>query len=327
MWMPGARVRLKSLAQLCNRLSISLDAGLDIRKVWRSESENCPSPRLRRECSVIRDRVEQGDSLTDAIKATDQFFPPLFIELVEVGEETANLPQTFSVLNRYYLDRVKSRRTFLGDISGTLVQFAAAICVVGVLLAYFGSSFAFWLFFSIVVGSVLALIVLIRAFARRAAWTEPIARFVYKAPYLRSIVRLMSLTRLARSMQLTFATGIDLRRAIEISFRSSMHPKYRRQTRPVLKLIDQGYTIGQAMQQTGVFPVDFVSMVDVGEQAGQLPETMERVANNYQDRANDYIKPFLVILKYMVWLPVAILIATMVFMGYAGYIQMIRQNL
>jgi len=87
------RIRLKSLAQLCYRLATATGAGIEDRKVWQSEAQR-GSRSQQRKISQISAGLAAGRSIPDALRTTGNFFPPLFRQMVEVGEIGGRLDQT-----------------------------------------------------------------------------------------------------------------------------------------------------------------------------------------------------------------------------------------
>ena len=86
------RITLKPLASLCRRLGTSLEAGIDIRTVLSREAQRAHGP-LSRRLLTVSDAIDQGHSLAGAFALTDDFFPPLFHEMIGLGEETGHLEE------------------------------------------------------------------------------------------------------------------------------------------------------------------------------------------------------------------------------------------
>src|SRR4051812_7186063 len=98
--MPS-RLPLPDLVDLCRALRHNLGAGLPLVKVMRQQSER-GRPGVRRVAARLSERLQTGSSLSDALDAEGNAFPPLFVALVKVGEETGHLPDIFGELEQYY---------------------------------------------------------------------------------------------------------------------------------------------------------------------------------------------------------------------------------
>ena len=95
------RIATKPLTEFLRRLGISLEAGIEIRKILASEAKRS-APALRQRVESISAAVDQGLSLTEAINNTGEYFPILVRELIHVGEQTGHLPEVLKQLVTHY---------------------------------------------------------------------------------------------------------------------------------------------------------------------------------------------------------------------------------
>ena len=91
------RLPLSSLITLCHTLRHNLAAGLTLRRVFRQQAEKGPQP-VRPIASRISDKLEKGSDLESAVQAEEAYFPPLFISMATIGEESGALPEVFTEL-------------------------------------------------------------------------------------------------------------------------------------------------------------------------------------------------------------------------------------
>ena len=132
------RIGLRELAALCRRMGLSLETGLDIRRVLSREASGRASRALARRLEQISIDLGRGRTLTDSLADTGQFFPPLVHEMVSVGEETGQVAEVLKRLAEHYESQLKLRRVFLAAITWPLTQLTAAICIVGFLIWILG---------------------------------------------------------------------------------------------------------------------------------------------------------------------------------------------
>ena len=102
---------------LCRRLSTVLGAGIDLRTTWQRESERATGHVARDHFAAIREDVARGESLADALAARGAYFPAIFREMVDVGEQTGHLSEVFAQLADHYEGQDRMRRTFLAAIT------------------------------------------------------------------------------------------------------------------------------------------------------------------------------------------------------------------
>jgi len=338
------RISTRELAQLCHRLAIEIEAGIDARKIWTKETERAKG-HAQRQFAFISKAINRGESLRDALKGTGEFFPVLFREMVAVGEHTGRLDAIFAQLAEHYQQRLKLRRQFLAAITWPMVELAAAVGVIGFLIwilgviremnqnqgnfdplglgLYGNRGLAIYLAF---VGIVVAIVWLtIHAIGRGLAWTRPIQLAVMKIPMLGKTLETLALARLAWSLDLTIRSGMEIRRALRLSLASTNNAKYTDQINIVDVEIERGNSIHEAFIEAGCFPVDFLDAIAVGEQSGKLDDSMAVLSRQYQEQARFALKTLNTVAAFLVWLIIAAIIITMIFRLAFSYIGAINQ--
>lgn len=337
----GRTLRAGELAQLCRRLATMLEAGVDIRRTWAREAERPNSPWLRQQFERIRQAVADGSSLCDALRQTDGLFPRVFLELVDVGEKTGRLPETFKQLALFYEEQVCRARSFRSLLAGPIIELVIALVVIGLLIWILGiigdpynpviDPLGFGvvgtpglIIYLILVGSVLAGIVFVLSAARRGlAWARPIQRLVIRIPAVGPAIETLLLSRIAWTMHMTFASGMDVREAMRLVLRSTHFARYTDRLDGVLEAIGRGESVHDALSATGVFPGYFLDAVHTGEQAGRLPETMEHLSGQLNDQATAALKTLTTVAGWMVWVLIAGVLVFFIFRLAFGYIGML----
>ena len=238
------RMSAKPLAFLCRRLATALMAGIDVRTVWAREAQHARGRAARQHLAAISRAVNQGESLAAALAATGDFFPLLFREMAEVGEQSGHLGEVFAQLAEHYENQVHLRRNFLAAIAWPMLQLAIALAVVGFLIWITGiigqmtGTTVDILGFGLVGNRGLAIYV---ALGGRRGWRasgrypggkpgtdldSAHPRGVLRLPVLGPALQTLALARLAWSMHLTMNAGMELRRALRLSLRSTRNVRY-----------------------------------------------------------------------------------------------------
>ena len=225
------RMSLKQLAAFSQRASMCLLAGISERTVCEREVKTAQGFATRRHLATVSETVNQGGTLSEGLAATGDFFPPLFREMVYVGEQSGHLGEVLKQLSHHYQNRVTSRRNFLAAITWPAIELFLAIAVVGLLIWILGiingpnprqpidplglgligtDGLVRYTAFVAVVAILLAFV--IRAVARGMLWTRPLQRFVLRIPKIGTALQNVALARLAWVMSLTMNTSMELRR-------------------------------------------------------------------------------------------------------------------
>ena len=115
----------------------------------------------------------------------------------------------------------------------------------------------------------------------------PLQRFMLRIPTIGTALQTVALARLAWVMSQTMNTSMDLRRSLKLSLQSTRNAWYIDRIEAIDAQIAAGNSIYEAFSAAGGFPPDFLESIHVGEQSGNLVESMGQVSNVYQEQARE----------------------------------------
>lgn len=350
------RLSTRNLAALCRRIGASLEAGLDIRKVLSGEATRARSAVFRGRMTIISEAINQGQSVRQAFGQTDDYFPTLFLELVEVGDRSGHLGGALLQLADHYEYQLKLTRNFLASIAWPLIELTVAILVVGLMigmLGWFGGveTHPGWyggdeprpgpdeiefnpfglagtlgvIIYFLGVGIVIVVLAALGyALRRGVAWTRPIQRLIMITPVLGSALESLAMARMTWAMYLTFNSGMDTRRAVALSLRTTQNSRYTDQMKAIDAELVNGSSLSESFSTSNVFPSNYMDALYVGEQSGNLVESMERISRQFRERAEAAMKVLGVIGFFAVFGLVAAIMIFMIFSIALSYIGMIN---
>jgi type IV pilus assembly protein PilC len=339
----SSRISTKQLEGLCRRLSMSLEAGVDLRTAIARETERAAGLIARRRLGAVSDAIHQGASFSEALKFTDVYFPDLFHAVVHVGEETGRLGESLGELADHYEGQLRLRRRFLGAIAWPMIELAFAVLVIGFLiwvLGVIGQStgrpmdiLGFGLvgnrglaIYATVVGTVaIGIFSIVQAIQRGVGWVKPVQRFVLKLPGVGKPLETIALARLTWALNLTFNSGMNVRRALRLSLQSTRNAHFTDQIKPIDKSVEAGSSLFEAFSGTGAFPSDFLDSLNAAEESGKLVESMGRLSRQYQDQAQAAIQVLTTLAGFAVWGLIAALIIFAIFRVFSFYVGMINE--
>jgi type II secretory pathway component PulF len=341
-YMFSSQISLRTLVGLCRRLSTASEAGIDIRTVLAREVERAHGP-LRRHLLSISFAIDQGNSLSEALLATGDFFPALFREMIALGEETGHVDAVLAQLAEHYQNQVNMRRMFLAAIAWPMVQLILAVLLIGFLIWVMGmlreatrnpdlDILGFGLvgdrglaIYAAFVAAVVAVFwITLSAIKRGLVWTRPIQRLLLRLPVIGAPLRTFALARLAWAMHVTMGGGMDVHRALRLSLRSTQNAYYIDQIGPINAAIASGNSIYEAFSAMGGYPAEFLDTLAVSEQSGRIVESLGHLARQYQDRARAAMAAMTLIGGWLVWMGIAAIIITLIFRLFSFYLNMIN---
>ena len=340
------RISTKNLIALCRRAGTALEAGLDARTVWDGEAKRATGFIARGKFRAISDAVNSGSSMRDALEPVADYFPPLFVELVHVGDQTGHLDDALKQLANHYDYLRKLGQGFLVAMIWPLIELGIAIVAIGVLIWIMGmlpkgadgkpidilgfgmignSGLALYVTFWVVVG--IACWVLFEAMRRGLIWVRPLQHLMLNVPVVGTALKSLALARLSWSLQLTMNSGMDTRRAVALALRASQNARFTGGAKSVDAVLAEGDSLYSAFHQTGAYPRDFLDTLQVGEQSGTIVESMERLSGQYRDKAKLAMAALGVFAFFASFGLIAAFIILMIFQLFGFYIRTINEAL
>ena len=331
---------LTSLIDTCRVLRHNLSAGLSLVDVFRQLARKGPL-RVRPIAERIRQQVERGESLEDALQPDRAAFPPLFMAMAVVGEQSGNLPEVFGELERYFVLQLQLKRQFWGQIAWPLFQLIAGIFVIagmiwligilspvtsqpwdplGLGLTGTGGAIAFLcICFGTLAAIVLGYMVLTRTLKQKAA----VDAFLLRIPVIGPCLMALALTRFCLALRLTTETGMSITRAMRLTLRATSNAAFEARSNVVEDGLKHGDDLTVALTSAGLFPQQFLHIVAVAEEAGRLSEVMKHQAEHYQEESSRRLTILTQVTAWGVYGLVALLLIIVIFRIALTYIGML----
>lgn len=302
-----ARISYRQLAKLFHRLATSYSAGIDLLSIYDDETK-ISGRTYRSKSSEIRGRLADGDSLTDAMTATDGYFPDLALAVVRAGEKSGRLEDSFTRLSKHYDSLVKFRTRFLSSIAWPAFELVASITLIGLLILVMhfvlvniggmdpidwfgmGSTTGNFLLYAGVV-LLLGLTLFLLIFGSMKGWygTLPM-RIARRVPLLGKTIEHLALSRFAWAMSASENAGMDVLEIGKLSLEATENYYYKMVIPEVLYDLRKGKSFAETFSATNAFPDELLTYVRNGERAGKLAETMNHASKELQERAENNLQ-------------------------------------
>jgi len=306
----------KHLATFCRQFGSYLDAGVDPRKALLTLEGQFARTALGPVIGRLVLAVRKGETLSDAMAKEPQAFDSLFLSLMRVAEARGGVPETLRRLANQYEARTRlvrqARTAMIYPIAVLLIAGGVAVLltffVLPVLVAiledmgkhkalplptrmligltHFLSAYGWWGIPLALIGTVAGLRVAYRAPAGKAALDEA----VLYVPVLGMLLRKVDTTRFARTLASLLDGGVDVGRSLSMTADVMRLTPFRRAVEGTRSMVKEGSELGEALRVSGRFPPDVLAAVDAGEATGKLPETLDRVADDYEEQVASIVK-------------------------------------
>ena len=326
------RIGTRTLIAFCQRVGNSIRAGIDARRLWETEARY-GSATHRYNVDVIRQHVVRGDTIADGMRATGGYFPTLVCEMIDVGERTGQLDQVFLKLADHYDHQRSLTRSFLLGIAWPSLQLVMGIFIVGLLIAILGvldlrdlasgervdvlgiglhgtsGMLIFWAICAAAIGGIVGGVM---AVTRGWLGSTPMM-IAMRIPMLGTALANMALARLTWSLAMSLDAGIDARRSVELAVRASQNPYYQSREATISSAIVGNRQFHEAFAEAGVFPEEFLQMLETAEIAGTTSESMQLLCREYEERARNALRWLTWLTGIVIWIFIGGLMVMMIF--------------
>ena len=342
--IPGASTASDSaLAELFGKLGTLLSTGLRIDQAIKTTVPKKPGA-LRKTMLSALAHIQQGGELGDSLRHST-VFPPLIAELISAAEQSGSVAEVCSHLSDHFQLRVKMRRRLIASLTWPVTQFVLAaliialvILILGLISETTGNNPVDILGFGLI-GTKGAFI-----FLSGVCAIPTILFFGYKvvlskwggnntfhhmllhrlSPISRGVLLNFALSRFCWAFHLTSEAASPIDRALALSLRATMNPAFLSLEKALVESIRSGNEVAETLATSDLFPVSFIESSAVGETSGTLPETMERLAGEYQQDGEIALNRALNVLTSTVWVSVAFLIIVVIYRIFSSYLNMLN---
>ncbi len=327
------RLPLSGMIDLCRALRHYLGAGLTLRDVFRQQATKGTAA-VRPVAGRISAGLENGDDLEELLKQETAAFPPLFVALATVGEQTGMMPEVFRELEKYFQLQLRLRRQFLSQIAWPAFQLFAAIFIVAGLIwilgllggAYdpigLGTGGGRALLFLFCAFGLLGGVLALYAVARRTLRQGALDAWLLRLPVVGPCLQALAVTRFCLALRLTLETAMPIARALRLSFRATGNAAFEAAAETAQKSVKAGEELTVALAKTRLFPEQFEHVIAVGEESGRLTDVLEQQSEQYAEESERRLKVLATTAGWGVWLVVAGLIIFCIFLIARSYVGM-----
>lgn len=333
----------RALAPFCHAMSRMLEAGVDLRKALPTAVNTASDSRLTTTVDAVRRRVNDGHDLTSSFREYSHHYPPLFLDLLNVGEQTGSLPEVLRALGNYYEARVTRAREFRAAIAWPALQLFAAIMIIGLLIYILGligsqpgqepidfvglglhGTKGALTWFGMTFGSLAGLWVAWKIISRSMNGRQFLDPVLLGIPAVGSCLRKFAIARFSWCFSLTQGAGMSIRPSLVSSLNATANGAFIAATPYIWEEIHSGETLGDSLRSSRLFPDEFLHFVDTAEQTGTVPEEMGRMSHQFDDEAHRALQWLSVLAARGVWALVAMMIVFFIFRIAMVYVGMIN---
>jgi type IV pilus assembly protein PilC len=342
------KVRTRNLMVFTRQLATLVDAGLPLLRGLRILLKQEKHPGLREAISGMGEAVEGGSTFSEALAMYPRTFDGLYVNMVKAGEAGGVLEVVLTRLADFMEKAERIKRKVKSAMVYPVVVFIAAMGILSLLLVKVIPKFA-EIFADLLEGKslppltqfvinasdlvrhnglvVLAVIAAIW-FSVKMVKKTPKGRVLIdhlklKSPLFGPLFVRTSVARFSRTLGTLLSSGVPVLQALNIVRDTAGNAVVEKAIQSVHDSVKEGDAMSMPMEASGVFPSIVVSMVDVGEETGALPEMLMKVADNYDEEVDAAVEGLTSVIEPIMIIFLAIIIGTIVIAMFVPLISII----
>ena len=348
----GGKVKADVLSIFTRQLATLIEAGLPLLRGLNTLEKQEPDPVMRATINSLSESVQSGATFSESLAQHPLIFNKLFVNMVKAGELGGVLEVVLVRLAEYAekAAKLKSKLT-TAMVYPCIVMFIAVGILIFLLLVVvpkfkemmaevgelplisqivFGASEnmlarpfvlpnAVWLF--IVFGIFL---MIFKAWASTKKGRFIVDTIMMKIPVIGDLQSKSAISRFTRTMGTLVTSGVPILQALTITRDTAGNVVVAKAIEGVHDGVKEGEAMVTPLQACGIFPGMVISMVDVGEETGQLPEMMLKIANVYDDEVDNAVSALTAVIEPIMIVLLAVIVGAIVMAIFLPLIKMMQ---
>lgn len=344
----GGGVSQKEIAIFTRQFSVMIDAGLPLVQCLEILGQQQPNKSFQRTIFNVREDVEGGSSLADALKKHPKVFSNLYSNMVAAGEAGGILDTILQRLSVYIEKSVKLQSAVKSAMIYPIVVITVAVLVVIIILwkviPVFASLFEgvgaklpgptrFVISLSRFLGRwfIPIVILLIAAFISLRVWYKTntgkhaVDGFLIKFPVIGGLLRKIAVARFCRTLGTLITSGVPILEGLDITANTAGNVIISDAIMKTRKAVEEGKTLAEPLKETKVFPNMVTQMISVGEATGAMDAMLSKIADFYEEEVDTAVEGLMSLLEPVMIVFLGVSIGGIVIAMYLPLFTLIQQ--
>jgi len=345
----GGKVKPKVLTTFTRQLATLVDAGLPLLRGLRVLEKQERSPVLKRIILELAASIEGGSTFSEGLAQHPKVFNRLFINMVKAGELGGVLEVVLNRLSEFMEKAEKIKGKVVAAMFYPSAVMTVAMAILALLMVVVVPKFkqifadllgdgqmpAFtdfvlaisdaiksktiiivdgppYVYPGPVIWGIVAFVILFKLGIRtkKGRWLFDKAKLHF--PIIGSVVSKVAISRFCRTLGTLVSSGVPILQALNIVRETAGNVVVANAVQAVHESVKEGETITAPLEKSGVFPPMVISMVDVGEQTGALPEMLLKIADTFDDEVDNAVAAMTSLLEPIMIVFLAVIVGSIV---------------
>ena len=331
------KVKPKIMMIFTRQLATLIDSGLPLLRGLNVLAKQERDTVLRNTINKLADGVQGGSTFSESLAQHPLIFNHLYVNMVKAGEVGGVLELVLRRLAEFQEKAQKIKNKVVAAMVYPIIVMTMAIAIMAFLLVFIVPKFetifhdmlgdkplpAITLFVIgvsnfvknhglVLLGSLIAAVATYKLIARTRAGRSIIDRFKLRVPLFGDLIRKTAISRFSRTLGTLVTSGVPILQALNITRETAGNMVIAGAISQVHDSVKEGESIVQPLEASGAFPPMAVSMIDVGEETGQLPEMLLKIADVYDDETDNSVAALTSMLEPIMIVFLALVVGTIV---------------
>jgi type IV pilus assembly protein PilC len=331
------KVKPKILMIFTRQLATLIDSGLPLLRSLNVLAKQERDKLLKNTINKVADSVQSGSTFSDALALHPRIFNDLYVNMVKAGEVGGVLELVLNRLSEFQEKAAKIKNKVAAAMVYPGIVMTMAVGIMSFLLIFIVPRFEaifqdllgnkplppvtrFVMAVSgfmknhglILLGVVVAVAALYKLIGRTRGGRLVIDNFKLRMPLFGNLNRKTAISRFARTLGTLVTSGVPILQALNITRETAGNAAIARAISHVHDSVKEGESIVQPLEASGAFPPMVISMIDVGEETGKLPEMLLKIADVYDDEVDNAVVALTSMLEPIMIVFLAVIVGTIV---------------
>jgi type IV pilus assembly protein PilC len=347
-------VKSKVMMIFTRQLATLIDAGLPLLRGLTVLGKQERDPVLKKTIYALADAVQSGSTFSESMAQHPLIFNKLYINMVKAGELGGVLELVLNRLAEFQEKAQKVKNKVVAAMAYPVIVLIIAILIMVFLMAFivprFESIFkdmlgnhplpaiTLWVIFvsNIIqkmfvppylwytIATVIVFVVLYKLVTGSEGGRTFLDKMKLHIPLFGDLLRKSSISRFSRTLGTLVTSGVPILQALNITRDTAGNVVIALAVTKVHDAVKEGESIVQPLEASGVFPPMVISMVDVGEETGQLPEMLLKIAEVYDDEVDNAVEGLTSLLEPIMIVFLALIVGTIVIALFMPLVEIIK---
>jgi general secretion pathway protein F len=301
-----SRISIQEISIMTRQMATLVGAGLPIVEALTALIDQTENVRLKKVITQVRESVNEGSSLADAMRRFPKVFSELYANMINAGESSGALDIVLKRLADFMENQVMLRNKVLATLTYPIILVLVGIAILSFLLAFVVPKVVrifdelqqalpiptviliavtdflgdyWWVILVVVGGSILAL----RQYAATEKGHQNYNRMILRIPVMGKLLRTIVTTRFARTLAILLNSGIPLLQSMDIAKAVVNNVVIADAIESAKEGIREGESIAEPLKRSKILPSMVTHMIAVGEKTGELEQMLFKVSEAYDN--------------------------------------------